>query len=70
MLDAAKAILAAAPDQPTRLVPCVVKFSSPLVVTLNGADVQGVAVAGLAYPVGPAVALWSPPSAPVIFPVA
>jgi hypothetical protein len=55
----------------TVLVPCIILTIAPMTVTLNGATIPGVKGAGLTYTVGaPAIAIWCPPAAPLIWPTA
>lgn len=56
------------PARQLRLVPCTITQLSPLQVQLaSGEVVTGMRVIGATYTLGaPAVALWSPPSPPII----
>lgn len=68
MLEPVNAILNLV-TTPATLTRCVITSVTPLEVDLNGATVPGVKITGVTYSLGPAVALWSPPSAPVILPI-
>lgn len=61
-------VIAAIPTRSVEVVPVEVVTVSPLTVRLNGAVVPGIAVDGLTYTVGPAVAIWSSPATPIVFP--
>ena len=55
--------------EPPRLLPCVVLTVTPMSVLLQGSTVTGTKLAGLTYSTGQALALWAPPSKPVILPI-
>ncbi len=68
MFDLSKAVLDALGGRPVVIVPCTVTAVTPLTVTINDVSMAGVKLAGPTYSVGDAVALWAPPSTPIILP--
>lgn len=70
MRDLSKALLSLTDSgRALSAYPCTVTALSPLTVNLLGTVTPAVAVAGLTYSLGPAVALVSSPGTPIILPI-